>query len=199
MKKMTAVSALVALFTTSCASYKSQPLQQPMYHEVDISKPSSEKVHIYAKKMTRAECIKYFDRDIINKGYYPVQLFIQNESANSYIFSLSRLSLPTARAEEVADKVHTSTVGRAVGYGVGSLFVWPLIIPAFVDGFKSSNANTALDQDFDNKVARDQLINEYSYFNKVLFIPKNDFKQSFEITLVETGSHKPITYCVSVW
>jgi len=158
---------------------------------------SDGEVLIGAKAFNKADCKKYLDRDVISEGYQPVQLFILNNSAHDYSFSLGRISLSCARAEEVAEKVHTSTAGRATGYGVASLFLWPLAIPAVIDGVKSSNANEALDNDFSAKVARDQMIFRHSHYNRILFVPVNEYQSSFKVTLMDQESNEPKTINVS--
>ena len=135
---------------------------------------------------------------MIAEGYQPVQLSIQNNTDKEYFFALDRVGLSLARSEEVAEKVHTSTVGRATGYSIGALFFWPLAIPAIVDGIKSANANEALDLDFSIKAARDQVIFRYSNFNKLLFVPVSEYQSMFTVTLIEHESNQPKTVNVFV-
>jgi len=191
--------ALSLVFLTGCASYNALPLNSMSSEVIDVTKPAMRTdVTIAAKALSRSECIRYFDRDVIEKGYLPVQLYIQNNTKNAYVFSLNRVSLSVARPEVVAAKVHTSTVGRAVGYGAGALLLWPLAIPAVVDGIKSARANQALDADFDAKCAQDQIISMHSHMNKVLFVPRSEFDSSFTVTLVDAESHTPKTIQVQV-
>lgn len=181
--------SLALLALTGCASYNATPLRSLASDSVISSSTTAKKdVVVVAKAFNKADCMRYLDRDVIAEGYQPVQLYIENNSNKDYVFSLSRINLSCARSEEVAEKVHTSTVGRAVGYGVGGLFLWPLFIPAVVDGIKSSEANLALDNDFSSKTANDQIISSHSYFNKVLFVPVNEFKPNFRIALTEKES-----------
>ncbi len=189
-------TAIVAL--SSCASYNASPLNS-LSSEAVVSSSSVKKsdVFITAKTYDKTDCKRYLDRDVISKGYQPIQLYIQNNSDRSYSFSLNRIDLPYARQEEVARKVHTSTVGRILGYGVpGAIILWPLIIPAVVDGIKSSEANEALDYDFSSKIARDQTINPHTYFNKIIFVPVSDFQHSFNVTLIDQDSNQPTTFNV---
>lgn len=161
------------------------------------SSDKEEPIIVSAKTFDRMDCKKFLDRDVIAKGYQPIQLYIQNNSDHDYSFSLSRVDLPHATQEEVASRVHTSTIGRALGYGIPGLIVlWPLIIPAVVDGIKSSQANEALDSDFSAKIARDQTIKPYSHFNKIIFVPVRDFEESFQVTLIDMGSNEPKTFAV---
>lgn len=192
MKGFKIVSSFVVLsaFAAGCASYNAAPLSS-LSSEIIQQAPSETKVAVAAKAFNKSDCKKYLDRDVISEGYQPVQLYIQNQSDKNYVFSLSRISLPLARSEEVAEKVHTSTVGRAVGYGAGGLIFWPLLIPAVVDGMKSSDANDALDQDFSAKTARDQVILPHSHMNVVVFVPKDAYQSTFKVTLIEEGTREP--------
>lgn len=186
------LSAILLLFS-GCASYNAAPMT-PML----TSMSSSKEVTIIAKKFNAQDCKKFLDRDVIRKGYQPVQLFIQNNTDKNYFFSLDRLDLAHANPTDVAAQVHTSTVGRAVGYGVGGLFIWPLLIPAVVDGIKSSEANESLDKDFLDKAALDQMISAHSYFNKIIFVPTNSCPNTFSLTLVDAASNKAEAFVVSL-
>lgn len=199
MKKIALPAAIAAMlvFLASCASYTASPLNS-LASEMVLIHSSENDVVIGAKAFNRADCKRYLDRDVIAKGFQPVQLCIQNNSNKEYLFAIDRVGLSTARAEEVAERVHTSTVGRATGYGIGALFLWPLAIPAIVDGIKSANANDALDMDFSAKVARDQVIHRHSNFNKLIFIPVSEYQPTFTVTLIEQDSNQPKTMNVFV-
>ena len=159
-----------------------------------LSASAEKDVVATAKAFNKSDCKRYLDRDVIAEGYQPIQLYIENKSDKPYSFALSRVSLPVAQPEEVAQTVHTSTVGRAVGYGVGAIFLWPLAIPAIVDGVKSAEANDHLDVDYSSKAARDQVIQPHSHFNKLLFVPVNGYQSSFTVTLMDQNSNtKAIT------
>lgn len=182
------ISALILL--AGCASYNATSLNTLSSDAVFASSYEKNDVLIVAKAFDKVDCKKYLDRDVLAQGYQPVQLYIENNTDKNYIFSINRISLSCARPEEVAQKVHTSTAGRAAGYGAGAILFWPLVIPAVVDGVKSSQANDALDNDFSSKAARDQIIQPHSYFNKLLFIPVSEYQPKFHIILVEKESRK---------
>lgn len=180
-----------------CASYHASPLTSLQSEIIPTSEAQKQDLVVIAKTFNRADCKRYFDRDVIAEGYRPIQLFIQNNSNQKYAFSLNRISLSCARPEEVARTVHTSTVGRAVGYGVGALFVWPLAIPAVVDGIGSAKANDSLDCDFSSKAAVDQTIQPHSYMNKILFVAENEYRSNFKIELVDQDSGNVKSFEVS--
>ncbi len=187
---------VLTIFLTGCASYQSEPLANLTFETVSTSE-KNEGIAAVAKSFDKADCKRYLDRDVIAEGYQPVQLFIQNNSNKNYLFSLNRMSLSHARSEEIADKVHTSTVGRAVGYGAAALIVWPFAIPAIVDGIKSAKANDRLDIDFSAKTARDQTIAPHSHFNKIIFVPREEYQPTFSVTLIEQETKEPKTLTVT--
>lgn len=186
----------LALLFTSCASYRASPLCDPSPCLVEAA-PRNENVSVASKTFNRSDCLRFLDRDVLAEGYQPLQLYIQNDSKKSYIFSLNRISLPTATPEEVAEKVHTSTVGRVLGYSAGALFFWPLVIPAIVDGIESSKANRALDNDFFAKAARDRIIRPHSRFNALIFVPVQAYQSPYTITLIDQDSKEPKVFDIS--
>jgi hypothetical protein len=185
------------MLLSGCASYRAVALSNLSSGViVSSSLDKNGDVMAYAKVFTKNDCMKYLDRDVISKGYQPLQLCIQNNSDKIYSFSTDRITLSSASAREVADRVHTSTVGRVTGYAFGALFIGPLIIPAIIDGMKSSEANQSLDSDYLDETAKDQLIQPYSHINAVIFVPRDDFKSNFSLTLIDIRTNEPTTLSV---
>ena len=191
MKKTHALLAGSLALLCGCASYNASPLSSLSHEMIPSAETKNPDVIVMAKTFNKSDCTKYLDRDVIAEGYRPIQLFIQNNSDTKYVFSLNRISLSCARPEEVAEKVHTSTVGRAAGYGAGALLLWPLAIPAVVDGIGSAKANGSLDNDFSAKAAMDQTIQPHSYLNKLIFVPASEYQNTFTVTLIDQESGKP--------
>ncbi|MBS0624849.1 MAG: hypothetical protein JSS32_02225 [Verrucomicrobia bacterium] len=197
IKRLLYTSSFLAMAASlsSCASYRASPLYNPAADLVQVDS-KNEGVSIVSKTFTQYDCSKFLDRNVVAEGYQPIQIYIQNDSDKNYIFSLNRITLPVARPEEVAEKVHTSTVGRVVGYSVGSLILWPLVIPAIVDGIKSSDANDALDKDFFAKAAHDQVVLPHSRLNAIIFVPVHAYQPSYTITLIDQDSKQPKVFNV---
>lgn len=178
-----------------CASYRPDSLPRldaefaPYVEEID-------QVTVAAKKLTREECRKYLDRDVVTKGYQPVLVSIDNQSDSPIVFSPNRVSLPCANPDDVARRVHTSTAGRVCAWGIPGLFLWPLLIPAVVDGIGSSNANRDLDADFSAKALGETVVQPKSSHEGLLFIPTKAFTTGFELTLLQRDSRKQLQFNV---
>jgi hypothetical protein len=149
---------------------------------------------IGCKAFSVEDCYTYLDRNVIAKGYQPIQLTFQNNTDKRYVFATEGVSLPCVDPEFVAKTVHTNTAGRVTGYAVGGLFFTPLFIPAVVDGIRSSDANKALDEDFYSKVKQHFVIQPNAYNKTLIFVPKSQMAPVFDVSLLdeETGKHKSV-------
>lgn len=116
-KLLTAVLAVGSLLLLSgCAKYKAIPLTQP---KVLTDKKGLTLEH---KVFTKQDCATYLGRkNVLKKGYQPIQLTITNNTDRSYTYSSSSLSLPIVPAEFVAKKVKFSSTGRIIGYSALAL------------------------------------------------------------------------------
>lgn len=186
------------LWLTGCATYQAMPLAalDPEYVSTEESGLS-----IGCKAFSKYECLTYLDRDLLKKGYQPIQLSFHNKTDMSYAFSIYDITLPCTPVEDITKTVHTSTAGRITGYTLGSLFfypfIYPFIIPAIVDGIRSSNANASLDKDFLKKSKDHFEILPHSFHKTLIFIPKKHFKPQFDLTLREPATGERLIVTVS--
>lgn len=185
------VMMIVVGLIAGCARYNATALSM-VPPESLYNAPVQKGVVVVARALNKEECKRYLDRDVMSKGYQPVQLYIENRSDQAYFFSTSRVTLPLASPEEVAEKVHTSTVGRVAGYGAAAIIATPLfVLPAVIDGYKSVRANEALDSDFAAKGAKDVVIYPHSHVNMLLFVPVEGYEKTFTVTLLDEENHRP--------
>ena len=166
---------------SGCAKYKPHPLTMP----TSIAQEKKD-VMVCAKAMNERDCRKAFSRRLLSKGYQPVQLMIQNKSKFTYILDAANIQLQVEPADDVAKKLHLNTAGRVISWASPALFLWPFIIPATVEGLKSSGANKRLDHDFAERVISDDsriFIAPGSIMHRVMFIRQENYRQSFGLDL----------------
>ncbi len=179
------VSGILLISLSGCAAYRAGIRPLPTLTKESSSPFLDDKaVDLAYRVFDKADCKKYLDRDVIKKGYQPIHITITNSSDRIIRFSRKNINLPTVDVSAIAEKVHTNTVGRAVGFGVSALFFWPLAIAAIVDGCGSAKANEKLNADFDKKALCDQTIEPFETINGLIFVPVESFKSNFKITLV---------------
>lgn len=181
--KFLGVAGILVLMV-GCARYSSQPITH--LTTLGSSNRQDQVVSFAYNKFSLDDCKRYLDRNVLSKGYQPVLLTLSNDTNRYLTFSKSNLSLPSVSALEVAQKVHTSTIARVAAYGIpGVLFLWPLVIPAVVDGIGSSKANEKLDMDFLRKELSDQVLAPYSKASGIVFVPREKFNNDFKLKFVD--------------
>jgi len=92
--------------------------------------------------------------------------------------------------QQVAEKCKFNTAARATTWGVAGLFLWPLLIPAVVDGLGSSNANKSMEQDFQYKELPDKVrVQPNGLQTGIVFVPamKPGEDIVMRLTNVESG------------
>lgn len=186
MKKSVLVGVLSIglMLCSGCASYRAASLTalSPQFVKESAEIPG---ISIGCKSFSAEDCATYLDRDVLRKGYQPIELTFYNQTNKSYFFSSDKMSIPCTPSQTVADKVHTSTVGRIAGYTLGAVLVPILIIPAGVDGICSYKANKSLDADYQTKSAEYFEIPPHSYKETILFVSHGDFSPIFQVSLLE--------------
>ena len=187
------VLVLFFLSIIGCASYKATSLPK-LNPEFAARSARQGEVTCAIKVFTKDDCRRYFDKDLIEKGYQPIQIAISNQSKSYYLVAKDGINLPMVPPEEVAQKAHRNTTGRAVGYGVAGLFIWPLLIPAVVDGSKSSKANTQMDIDFAAKGLQEAVIYPYATVNGVIFVPTAELQSTLIINILNKESSEKVEF-----
>jgi hypothetical protein len=180
------------LFISGCARYTAKPLGNAVVHASSGAKKSASTVCAY-HVFTKDDCKRYLGRNVVAKGYQPILITFTNNTKRYFRVLRENISLPTVPASQVVRRVHTSTVGRSLGYGIAGLVVWPLLIPAIVDGIRSSQANDRLDRDFASKELPAQVVGPFATSNGLIFVPKEKFTKNFTIKIIDAETEEVVT------
>lgn len=191
-KSLLSLLMIATIALSGCAKYRAQPLSKLATYTY-----KEQCIAFEHRVLNKWECKRYLDRDVIAKGYQPIHITLTNNTNKYLNFSQENISLECVSAEYVAQTVHTSTVGRVTSYGVASLFLWPFLIPAVVDGFGSSQANGKLDEDFSRKELYDQMLKPFSTINGLIFVPREKFYSTFTIKLIDANSQSQFSVSTS--
>jgi hypothetical protein len=173
-----------------CAGYWSKPLKR--LDPKQFIRQSNGKVLFSYKTFSKKDCERYLGKDVIKAGYQPVQISIINQTDHYVRFSPHRITLKTVPADVVAKRVYDSTASRFIGWGIASIFLPTLFIPAIVDSAWSYEANEQLDEDYAAKAGQEQLIGPGSEINGLIFVEVEDYKSSFTVTLIDEDTREQI-------
>jgi len=204
----TALLLMLPIFLASCASYKARPLDTLSFN---IEAPL-ENLYTSCKAFSAEDSQRYLGKNVLARGYQPVQISIRNSSKDTFYLPLDGISLPHTDPETVSEEMHFSTATRTVAMtGAGlvganlvvipSLILSPilgplslvvplatLVTPPIMGGVKSSEANKAMDRDFDKKGARDAFIGPHATVNMLLFVPEELYRSDFTMTLKNSNT-----------
>ena len=139
-----------------------------------------------------------FGHDLIRRGVQPLQLTIQNNTSNEYSLCPSSVDLPRVEASKIAFKVTKSAIPRGIAYRIASFFFWPFMIPSTIDSIRVMSHHNHLKKDLLSKSMRDEIVAPYSIFHRVLYVPRDEFKETFKVTLIELDSLKPSEFNTTV-
>ncbi len=175
---------------TAIAKYKALQLKELK----NTSQPTTGSYISFAfKQFTKADCHKYLGRNtILSKGIQPVQIQFTNNSEYSYILSADSFSFPCIPYQEVAECVSFNTAKRLTLWGIGTLFIWPLVIPFVIEAIESPKANERLETDFQNKSLDFTVVGPHQTVNKLVFVEKSEFSEHFSFSVVNMKNNEKL-------
>lgn len=182
---------LIVCLTSGCATYRAGRLPSMNLSSFQ-NVLNQDGLQVGVKFLDARESKQIFGVGKMHKLYQPIFIVVDNRTKSTYEFRKRMLNRGTISAEEVAKECGFSTVGRATGYGIAGLFIWPLLIPAVVDGVGSSNANQRMEDDYIYKEIKDERVVPNGLLNGVVFLDKMKDGEELVVRLqdVETNDIK---------
>lgn len=150
---------------------------------------TSEGLDLSARVYTPEDSKEYLHRDLISRGYIPVEVNINNNTAKSYAISGASVPLACATPNQVAWSVTKSALPRSIGYKIASLFFWPLMIPSTIDGIRTYKSHRALVKDLTAKTLKteDEVIPPYAAVKRIIYVKKDSMRDEFSFSLQQVG------------
>ncbi len=190
MKNISSILISAVILTAAgCASYNAGRLPSTDVSTFEKMQDQSG-LKVAVKFLDARESKRIFGVDKVAERYQPVYISIDNRTKSAYEFRKRDLNKPSVPAEEVAKACGFSTVGRATAYGVAGIFIWPLLVPAVVDGVGSSSANQKMQADFMYKEIQDGRIQVNGLLNGVVFFDKMKEGEELAIRLQELDTNE---------
>lgn len=140
-------------------------------------------VKLSIKPLTAEESKKYLKKDLLDKGYQPVEVTIENGSSDPYSFSPNSVSLPLIEGKSIAKKLFRSAIPRSICFRIAGLFFWPISIPGTIDGVLTNKSYRKLKKQLQSKSVREEVIAPYSSVHRIFFVSSKDCEGSFDVTL----------------
>ena len=187
------VVALALILLASCASYNPGRLpSRDVYSFPNVQEKGD--VAVAVRFLNEAEVETIFDANLLSAGVQAVYISIENDSQRTYRFSKSDITSNYYTAEQAQEMVGRSVGGRAAGYGIGALFVLPLLAPAIVDSIWASKANKRMKADFIQKEIADTRVRPGRRLDGVIYLKPLNRGDEIEVILAETKNDQILKF-----
>lgn len=142
------------------------------------------KVSISLKTLTRAESEKYLKSDLLDLGYKPIRITVENQSPDPYLINEESISLPGVDSKEIAKATQRSSLPASIVLKVAGFIFWPFSIPSGMHSIKTLQNYQRIQKDLWVKSVKEEIVPPYSTMNRVFFVKTENFKDCFYVTLI---------------
>lgn len=181
---LVAITAVMCLFC-EMERYNYHALA-PLSTTMTFSK-EEEGIQVFAKVYTAEESKSYLQRDLLMRGYQPIQITVHNNTSKPWVLYPEGIDLPVVTSKRVASLIIRSALPRSIGLKIASFFFWPFTIPSTIDSIRTLKAHKKLKRDLAAKSIKPQSesVPAYSIVNRVFFVKLKDYPGKFSITLMD--------------
>lgn len=145
------------------------------------------KITVNAHAFTGNESKQFLSHNLVRRKVIPIRISLQNNTANEYSLCASSIDLPHIDPKKVAFKVSKTAIPRLIAWRIASFFFWPLMIPGTIDSMITYKHYRELKKDYNAKSLKEEgeILVPYATFHRVLFVPKAEIKENFQVTLID--------------
>jgi hypothetical protein len=167
------------------------PSPLPIAASFVLSKDNEGEVYVEAKALNLEETRDYVNRDLLSRGYQPILLQIDNTSPFSYEIKKSQVDMQMANAKKIVQEIGRSSLPRTIAYKILGFFFWPFMIPGTIDSARAWNKEYTLQKELNAKTLKEEgeIIPAYSSMSRLLYIPKEEIKETFHLSLTNLDEH----------
>ncbi len=158
----------------------------------------SAQIQIAAKAYNREETEEILHSDLQKWGYQPIQITVDNQSSESYTISPKNISLNSVSPKDVAKVVIKASIPRSIGLKAAGFIFWPFMIPSTIEGIHTLRSYNAMKKDLRAKSVKDETVAPYSVFHRLVFVKKEQYQDSFDITLVNQETQQESIFHVQL-
>jgi len=189
-KKILFLLAPILAMSYLLGSMRAINLPQESLDSAQIFSPSERGVHINSKIYHSEESRLFLGHDYIGKGVVPLELSIRNSSGHTYEISAASVPLALYRGKDMAWKQTKKSIPRSLAMRIASLFFWPLMIPATIDGIVTLKRHISLSKDLEAKTLKekDEPVPPYSTVTRILYVKEKSYQPEFSVSLQDVDS-----------
>jgi hypothetical protein len=152
--------------------------------------PHDSKLRITAKTLDSEQSKAMLGRDLIDRGYKPISLTIENHTKRTYRLAADSVDMPVSKASSVSMRIAKRGLPRSIGYSIAGFIFWPFMIPGAINSIKGAISYKKLNSELKAKgLKKDgEVIPPYTTMTRVLYVRADDYKPSFTLKLTDDSN-----------
>ncbi len=153
------------------------------------------RVLVTSQALTSDTSKRFLSHNLIRRGVVPIQIDIQNNTANAYSVCASSVDLPHIDPKKIAAQVAKEAIPRLLGWRILGFLFWPLMIPGTIDSVYSYSHARGLKRDYHAKSLKEEgeVIAPYSTYHRILFVSQDEVVNQFDVTIIDIETLIPTT------
>ncbi len=151
---------------------------------------------ITAKAYTSLESEELFGKDLLERGFTPIEITIDNPTSNTYYLTLNEISLDMASPNQIAKSVRKGSLPRSLGLKLASFIFWPMMIPSTIDSINTHTSYKSLESALKEHMLDNEIIEPKESIKKFIYSLEGSSK-AFTVSLIDKESNQPAIFEVS--
>lgn len=186
------LSLLIASSFFFIANFENHRAEPPRFIGSIVEPFNQEGIYIQAKAYDAQDSKTYLSRDLLRRGFQPIQVTIQNNTSRTFYLSNQGLDLPNATAHTIASRISREAIPRAVIFKVIGFFFPPFLVVGTVDGIVTVHAHFKMKNDYHAKSIKDteKPLLPYSTVHRVIFVPNKEYTGEFNLYLKQDRGYQ---------
>lgn len=173
------------VFLQACVRYHPMPVDSVPFRE-RLTYASQDGIRVGAASLGQQESRDIFGVALAREGIQPVWIEIDNDSEHPIAFFQQSVDPTYYAAIEAAYINHFSPTRRLVGYGIASLFVWPLVFALPFQYFSARAANDRMDDVFVEHAIGNRMIDAGATASGFVFTHLDEGTKNVRVALLRT-------------
>ena len=132
---------------------------------------------------TAKECKESLNaKNLIKKGYQPIQITVTNKSDKNISISSKNFSLPCVSVDEITEVLYQSRKKQSRNLGIAGCFVggWTLIVPSIVRSYGADDYHDEMHKNLTEKSLSATVLSGATV-SGLIFVKRSDFRSDFSL------------------
>jgi hypothetical protein len=184
---------ITALFAFTYGQDRSAPLA-PLRLEVASFDKGDEGIFVKVLPYNANESKRYLNHDLIDHGFQPVEISIQNNTDRTYFVHPDEMGMPVASEGQVSNKYLINSIPRSIAFKVLGFLFWPLMIPGTADTIRTYVKSREIQRDLFAKTIKEEYVPPYSTLLRVAYVPRGNYNPDFTISLIDVATSQRVDF-----